>query len=364
MKAVMAEVDAFQLHVNNMKNICYRSLHQTYYEAYTKLKNRMSNAHYMDNAKRINKINLLMKQFLSKASELLNRHVDNGVIQSFKDEYPLVNFDKISKNVLGRTIFKPESLLNKSDIATKTMWAFIRFHKRIDYTFTDNESKQTLKKELKAKQANSHKFSIYTNSAYVLEAYEAECKLEQRRRDLKDAYTRCAHEIVPQVIDFVGNGVLEVCNEFQSNVPDARFLFATRRVTYPIREIPTDRSNPLQVIPRGTMVGTVGKLQIIDQQTNVFYDIMTEQQKTVNLALRNGTTRHKMHGIEIRLNLSQLLTYLVPTHPMPYYKTGPYKEEDVYADLLSNKKNIRPRVGNQEARQNKRARTVTDILTQ
>lgn len=331
MKAVMDELDAFQEHVRKMKDICYHSLHDSYRRGYVDLKNRMDNAQFTENAKQQNKINMLMRQFLGKASELLNRHVNEDVVTAFKAHFEIS--DDEQKHIFRNGKAKPEILLNYIGDGSrqKHRWAFLRFHQREEGPFAKGEIKD-LKKEIQNKQANTTiKVAIPYNSACVLEAYKADQMLKQRREALRDDYQMRANYIIQRVLQNVKNGVLEVCNEHQDNRSQgaqARFMFATRRITRPIRQT-TDLKN----IPRGTMIGMQQKLQLIDQETNFFYD-EDNNPIVINQALRTGTTHLTMHGIPIQANLCALVPYLTPTR-LPDYRNQPYKQtEHVPRDLV------------------------------
>ena len=349
MKAVMDELDAFQEHVRKMKDICYHSLHDSYRRGYEDLKNRMDNAKFTDNAKQQNKINMLKRQFLGKASELLNRHVNKDVVTAFKKRFKTdIIFDNRGKA-------NPEILLDdkRAGRLQKQMWAFLRFHQREDFPLTKDEVKN-LKDEIEKRQASTTtKVAIHHNSACVLEAYKADQMLKQRREALRDEYQTRADVIIKSVLENVKNGVLEVCNEYQGNRsqgPQARFMFATRRIRRPIRQT-TDVND----IPRGTMVGRQQKLQLIDQETNVYYN-EENNPIVINQALRDGTTELTMHGIPIRAKLCALVPYLTPTR-LPNYRNQPYKASGhVYRDLVDEPPIPLP--------PKKRARIVANILTQ
>ena len=145
MKSAMDELDAFQRHVRKMKDICYHSLHQTYYNAYVDLKNRRSNANFTGNAKRRKKIDLLMNQLLSKASELLSRHLDRDVVDEFKKKYSDMFIQRPElKNKMfsiknGKPVVDPEFLLR--DGMFKEQWVFLRFYKKGD-NVPQGEAKQ------------------------------------------------------------------------------------------------------------------------------------------------------------------------------------------------------------------------------
>lgn len=353
MKAVMDELDAFQEHVRKMKDICYHSLHDSYRRGYKDLKNRMDNAQFTENAKQQNKINMLMRQFLGKASELLNRHVNKDVVTAFKEHFR--TSDNVQQRIFRHGKAKPEILLRDIGFGNqqKQMWAFLRFHQREEGPFAKDEVKN-LKDEIQKKQANtSVPVAIPHNSACVLEAYKADQTLKQRREALRDDYQTRADDIIQDVLKNVENGVLEVCNEYQDNRsqgPQARFMFATRRIRRPIRQT-TDVND----IPRGTMVGRQQKLQLIDQETNVYYN-EENNPIVINQALRDGTTELTMHGIPIRAKLCALVPYLTPTR-LPNYRNQPYKASGhVYRDLVDEPPIPLP--------PKKRARIVANILTQ
>lgn len=355
MKAVMDELDAFQEHVRKMKDICYHSLHDSYRRGYEDLKNRMDNAQFTENAKQQNKINMLKRQFLGKASELLNRHVNKDVVTAFKARFGIP--DNVQQRIFRNGKAKPEILLDnkRAGRLQKQMWAFLRFHQREEGPFAKDEVKN-LKKEIKKKQANTTiKVAIHHNSACVLEAYKADQTLKQRREALQYDYQMRANVIIKSVLQNVKNGVLEVCNEYQNNRsqgPQARFMFATRRIRHPIRQT-TDVND----IPRGTMVGRQQKLQLIDQETNDYYN-EDNRPIVINQALRAGKTELTMHGIPIQANLLALVPYLTPTR-LPNYRNQPYKASGhVYRDLVDEPPIPPP--------QNKRARIdeVTGRLTE
>ena len=367
MKSAMDELDAFQRHVRKMKDICYHSLHQTYYNAFVDLKNRRSNANFTGNAKRRKKIDLLMNQLLSKASELLSRHLDSNVVTTFKNIFSdMFNQRPELKNKMfskknGKPVVDPELLL--SDGMFKEQWVFLRFYKK-GTNAPQGEAKTKLKKLLVSYQAQSSKrFTIPHNSACVLEAYHAEQKLLQRREYLTSDYKKRAKQIIPTVLDYVRRGILEVCNEYQTSTPESRFLFATRRVTQPIRQTTNNKE-----IPRGTMVGTQGQLQLRDQETNVRFDINTNREIVINQTLRNGQTTLTMHGIGVELNLCELVPYLTPTRPMPVYKNNKhYMDNQTFTDLLAQSQGVRKRKRTDtgaSAGTDQRARIVTNILTQ
>lgn len=345
MKAVMDELDAFQEHVRKMKDICYHSLHQTYYKAYDDLVKRMENAHHMENTKRIVKLKLLMDQLVSKASELLNRHVDSNVIQAYEQKF---GRQKIFMIKDGKWLVNPVHFIKGHHPTYKVRWAFLRYHKR-GTNAPEGDAKKELQKLIRNYQGE-YKVVIPYDSACVLEAYHADQKLQRRREYLTSAYNERAKQILPSVLDYVRKGILEVCNEYQTNTPESRFIFATRRVTQPIRQFTS-----VEQIPRGTMVGTQGQLQLKDQETNHRYDIDTKQQIVINKTLRDGKTILTMHGIRVELNLSELVPYLTPTRPMPIYSDKkPYKRGHVFTDLLAPKP---------ESHRSKRTRTVASKLT-
>ena len=354
MKAVMDELDAFQEHVRKMKDICYHSLHQTYYKAYDDLLKRMQNAHHMENMKRMEKLKLLMDQLLSKASELLNRHVDREVIQAYQQKFnedfqqDRKHAQKIFMMKDGKTLVNPVHFIKGYHPTFKIRWAFFRYHKK-GTNAPEGAAKNELQKIIKNYQGD-FKVDIPHDSACVLEAYHADQKLQQRRDQLAEQYKERAKQILPRVLDYVGKGVLEVCNEYQTNTPESRFLFATRRVIQPIR-----KTTSVEQIPRGTIIGRQGQLKLKDQETNDRTDMdNSEQQIVINKTLRDGKTILTMHGIKIELNLSELVPYLTPTRPMPIYPDKkPYKRGHVFTDLLAPKP---------ETHRSKRARIVASKL--
>lgn len=359
MKAVMDELDTFQQHVRKMKDICYHSLHQTYYNAYIDLRNRRSNANFMGNAKRRKKIDLLMNQLLSKASELLSRHVDRDVVNEFLKKYKdMVNLFSF-KN--GKPVVNPELLLKNGNF--KTEWVFLRFYKKGDNA-PQGDARKELQKLLRGYQAQSSVgFTIPPDSACVLEAYHAEQKLLQRREYLTNDYKEHAKRIIPIVLEYVRRGILEVCNEYQTSTPESRFLFATRRVTQPIRQTTKDEE-----IPRGTMVGLQGQLKLRDQETNKRFDISTNREIVINQTLRNGLTTLTMHGIGVELDLRELVPYLTPTRPMPIYRHNKhYMDNQTFTGLLAERQGVKRKRTTDtgaSARSDQRARIVTNILTQ
>ena len=174
-------------------------------------------------------------------------------------------------------------------------------------------------------------FTIPHDSACVLEAYHAEQKLLQRRESLTSDYKEHAKQIIPIVLEYVKRGILEVCNEYQTSTPESRFLFATRRVTQPIRQFTS-----VEEIPRGTMVGLQGELQLRDQETNKRFDINTNREIVINQTLRNGQTTLTMHGIGVELDLRELVPYLTPTRDMPVYKNNKhYMDNQTFTGLLA-----------------------------
>ena len=129
-------------------------------------------------------------------------------------------------------------------------------------------------------------------------------------------------------------------------------MFATRRIRRPIYQ-----TTNVNDIPRGTMVVRQQRLQLIDQETNVYYNEENNPIE-INQALRDGTTELTMHGIPIKAKLSALVPYLTPTR-LPNYRNQPYKASGhVLRDLVYKPPNPLP--------PNKRARidAVTCRLTQ